>query len=186
MPSEHGWSHHACASGCEWSSFQAVHTSHQHHRSLCSSSPHPSLSWLVPGGPFPPTHLVVCWLHPKEMDTEIIVKWRNRECMKAGMMEKKNNTSTLMFMCIAFMGTSEATDVLTSNIVNVELLSALLFIQSGLNNLCCICKERKTLYITSALSNQVGFACNFCTIASSLSSGWDVSPNSIQILIILS
>ncbi len=36
------------------------------------------------------------------------------------------------------MRTQRTGDVLTSYIVNVELLSALLFIQPGLNNLCCI------------------------------------------------
>lgn len=41
-------------------------------------------------------------------------------------------------MCIALLSISSTSDVLTSYIVNIELLPALLFIQSGLDNLCCV------------------------------------------------
>lgn len=52
------------------------------------------------------------------------------------------------------MSTSIFRDILTSYIVNVELLSALLFIQPGLNNLCCVWKESKVHQLVRALSNK--------------------------------
>lgn len=45
--------------------------------------------------------------------------------------------------------------VLTSDIMNVELLPALLLVQSRLNDLCCVCKVKKKIKCHWASSAKV-------------------------------
>lgn len=68
---------------------------------------------------------------------------------------KGSRDDVTVVQCIAFMSLTRTRNVLTSYIVDIELLSALLLIQAGLNNLCCICKKNDTLQFIRAQQNKL-------------------------------